>query len=128
VVEVGGDEVALERRREAPRPVVEALTGDRQVVCVEHAMAEAGGHPPGAYPRARGAGPIEEREDAVLSARGRQRRENVVDAAVDEPPHRVRLALAGEPLRNRSTCFGKRAGATMSRASAPSVRTFGSGE
>src|SRR3546814_15714458 len=42
-VEIVGGEGAGPIRRPAPRPVVEALRGDGDIVAVEHAVDEAGG-------------------------------------------------------------------------------------
>jgi len=66
LVEIGGGEGWVENRQEAPRAVIEALTGDVDVVGVENAMHEACGHPlrPGA--RHVPADPVQERESRVF--------------------------------------------------------------
>jgi hypothetical protein len=51
MVEIGGGEAAVPIGRPAPRAVVEALAGDRDIVAVEHAVDEAGGDVGGGEPR-----------------------------------------------------------------------------
>ena len=46
IVEVGGGEIGIVARQEAIGAVVEAFTIYVHIVCVEHAMHEAGRHPP----------------------------------------------------------------------------------
>ena len=45
IVEIGRGEIEVEIRQEPPRPVIETLAGDVEIVRVQHAMHEAGGHP-----------------------------------------------------------------------------------
>ncbi len=44
MVEIGRREIVVPSRREPPRAIVEALAGDVDIVAVEDAMDEAGGH------------------------------------------------------------------------------------
>ncbi len=48
LIEIGGGEIGIVARHEAPGTVVEALAGDVDVIGVEHAMHEARGDPVGA--------------------------------------------------------------------------------
>ena len=60
MVEISGGEFGLPIGREAPRPVVEALAGDVDIVAVEDAVDEAGGEIGRGELRGRGADEIEQ--------------------------------------------------------------------
>ena len=60
MVEIGGGEVRVPVRREAPRAVIEALAGDVDIVAVEHAVDEAGGEIGGGELRGRRADEVEQ--------------------------------------------------------------------
>src|SRR5687768_2780770 len=85
VVEVSRGEGRVPLGREAPRAVIEALTGDGDIVAVEHSVDEAGRHVARGKP---GGGAGDEIEEAQRVGAGVVRRRLAVqmgEAVADQP-------------------------------------------
>src|SRR4051812_48474877 len=95
MVEIGGGEGAVPEGCEAPRAIVEALRGDRDIVAVEHAMDEAGGDVGSRQPRRLARHVGEKAPGGVIAA---FLPVIMPQAIVGEPAHLVSLLEKGEAL------------------------------
>src|SRR5690348_13784887 len=119
MVEIGRGEVGIPIRGEPPRPIVEALPRDVDVVAVEHAMDEPGGEIARGEPRRCLRDEIEQSKRVRLVVVAWCFRIEVLEAVAYQLLEIVDLPEEGEPL--------ERADANVSVAEAGQHRRAGGG-
>ena len=98
MVEIGSGEMAVPEGRPAPRSVIEALGGNRDIVAVEHAVDEPGGDVGGGEPCRAFGGPGQQARGGILVFAFGFLAEIMVQAIVGQRADIVVLVEESEPL------------------------------
>src|SRR5918993_1342604 len=98
IIEIRRGELGLPLGREAPRAVIEALAGNRDIVAVEDAVDEARGHVAGGEAGGRGRDEVEQAQRIFGGVFGRRLAVKVLEAIADQAADIVRLAEEREAL------------------------------